>query len=287
MTRKALGRGLGALIPSRTPDPAAPAPAVQQAGLLQLETGRIVPSPHQPRKEFAADKLDELATSISARGLIQPVVVRPLGDGRYELIASERRWRAAARAGLPRIPAVVRSVESAEAMEMALIENIQREDLNPIETARAYQDLADTLDYTHEEIASRVGKDCSSVTNLIRLLTLPDEVQRDLASGDLSMGHARALLAIPGREAQLAARKTVIAKGLSVRETERLVRRLGTPRKKPSSETKKDIYINELENSIRSALGTKVAIRHHGTKGVIELHYFSVEELDRLVNHLR
>ena len=287
MTRKALGRGLGALIPQRAPEQA-PAAAQLQAGLLQLELGKIVPSPHQPRKEFPADKLDELTASISARGLIQPVVVRPLGDGRYELIAGERRWRAAGQAGLARIPAVVRSVESAEAMEMSLIENIQREDLNPIETARAYQHIADTLDFTHEEIAARVGKDRTSVTNVIRLLTLPEEIQGDVASGALSMGHARAILAIPGRDAQLAARKTVVAKGLSVRETERLVKRLGGALKKGmAAEHKKDIYINELEESIRRALGTKVAIRHRGKRGVIELHYFSLDELDRLANHLR
>jgi ParB family chromosome partitioning protein len=287
MTRKALGRGLGALIPQRTPDQA-PAAANPQAGLLQLELGKIVPSPHQPRKEFPADKLHELTASISAKGVIQPVIVRPLGDGRYELIAGERRWRAAGQAGLARIPAVVRSVESPEAMEMSLIENIQREDLNPIETARAYQHIADTLDFTHEEIAARVGKDRTSVTNVIRLLTLPEEIQGDVASGALSMGHARALLAIAGRDGQLAARRIVLAKGLSVRETEKLVKRLGRPPKKGTGdEGKKDIYIKELEDSIRRSLGTKVAIRHHGRRGVIELHYFSIDELDRLANHLR
>jgi ParB family chromosome partitioning protein len=287
MTRKALGLGLGALIPQRTPEPAPPA-AQPQAGLLQLELEKIVPSPHQPRKDFPADKLDELTASISTKGLIQPVVVRPLGDGRFELIAGERRWRAAGRAGLAKIPAVVRSVESAEAMEMSLIENIQREDLNPIETARAYQHIADTLDFTHEEIAARVGKDRTSVTNVIRLLTLPEEIQGDVATGTLSMGHARAILGIPGREGQLAARRTVVAKGLSVRETERLVKRLGrAPKSGMGRDEKKDIYLNELEDSIRRALGTKVTIRHRGKRGVIELHYFSVEELDRLVNHLR
>jgi ParB family chromosome partitioning protein len=288
MTRKALGRGLGALIPQRTPDHQPAGPAASQAGLLQLELGKIVPSPHQPRKDFPADKLAELTASIAAKGVIQPVIVRPLGDGRYELIAGERRWRAAGQAGLARIPAVIRSVESAEAMEMSLIENVQREDLNPIETARGYQHIADTLDFTHEEIAARVGKDRSSVTNLIRLLSLPEEIQGDLAAGALSMGHARAILSIPGREGQLAARKVVLAKGLSVRETERLVKQLGRGPRKTSGETdKKDIYIKELEESIRRALGTKVAIRHRGKRGVIELHYFSVDELDRLVNHLR
>ena len=289
MTRKVLGRGLGALIPSKTPDHLPPpATVAHQTGLLQLDLGKIIPNPHQPRKEFAADKLDELSASITARGLIQPVIVRPLGDGRYELIAGERRWRAAGQAGLSKIPAVVRNAESAEALELALIENIQRQDLNPVETAQAYRHLAETFDLSHEEIAVKVGKDRSSVTNLLRLLNLPEEIQKDLASGVISMGHARALLGIPDRAVQLEARAAVIAKGLSVRETELLVKRLGRPRKAPAgSSAKKDIYISELENSIRSALSTKVTIRHHGKSGTIELHYFSVEELDRLANHLR
>jgi ParB family chromosome partitioning protein len=289
MTRKVLGRGLGALIPSRTPDhQPLPAATPPPAGLLHLDLGKIVPNPNQPRKEFAADKLDELSASIAARGLIQPVIVRPLGDGRYELIAGERRWRAAGLAGLARIPAVVRQAESAEALELALIENIQRQDLNPIETAQAYRHLADTFDFSHEEIAAKVGKDRSSITNLLRLLSLPDEIQKDLAAGALSMGHARAILGISDRAGQLAARAAVLAKGLSVRETELLVKRLGRPKKAAAGKDAiKDIYINELENSMRSTLGTKVTIRHHGKSGIIELHYFSVEELDRLANHLR
>jgi ParB family chromosome partitioning protein len=288
MTRKVLGRGLGALIPQKPPEKPPQSAAGPPGGLLQLDIEKIVPSPHQPRKEFAADKLDELSASISARGLIQPVIVRPLGDGRYELIAGERRWRAAGRAGLVKIPAVVRNAESAEAMELALIENIQRENLNPIETARAYQHIAEMFDFSHEEIAARVGKDRTSVTNLLRLLNLPLEIQGDVASGALTMGHARALLGLDGRDAQLAARTAVLAKGLSVRETELFVKRLSGPRrKKPGTEQKYDIYIKELENSIRSALSTKVSIRHRGKGGVIELHYYSVEELDRLVNHLR
>ena len=288
-TRKVLGRGLGALIPSRTPEhQAPPAAAPPPAGLLHLDLGKIVPNPHQPRKEFTADKLDELSASIASRGMIQPVIVRPLGDGRYELIAGERRWRAAGQAGLTRIPAVVRHAESAEALELALIENIQRQDLNPIETAQAYRHLAETFDFSHEEIAAKVGKERSSITNLLRLLNLPEEIQKDLASGALSMGHARAILGVPDRAGQIAIRDAVLAKGLSVRETEALVKRLGRPKKNSEGkEVKKDIYINELENSIRAALSTKVTIRHHGKSGVIELHYFSVEELDRLANHLR
>jgi ParB family chromosome partitioning protein len=291
VTRKALGKGLEALIPRRQPEPAPHPPAHPhaQAGLLQLELDRIVPNPHQPRKEFAAEKLNELTQSIAANGVIQPLIVRPLPDGRFELIAGERRLRAARQAGLTRVPAVVRSAESNEAMILALIENIQREDLNPIETAVAYQEFVNALGLTHDDVAARVGKDRSSVSNHLRLLNLPEEIQRDVASGALSMGHARAILGIPGREGQLAARKTVIAKGLSVRETERLAKRLQKPGKgkKSPSVDRNDIYIKQLEDSIRRALGTKIAIRHRGSAGVIELHYFSVGELDRLVQHLR
>ena len=288
MTRKVLGRGLGALIPQKSPEPAPQPAATADAGLLQIDIGRIIASPHQPRKEFAPDKLQELVSSIASKGLIQPVIVRPLGDGRYELIAGERRWRAAREAGFSKIPAVVRQVESAEAMELALIENIQRENLNPMETAHAYQRLAETFDLSHEEIAGRVGKDRTSVTNHLRLLNLPGEIQADLASGALSMGHARAILGIAGREGQMEARRLILAKGLSVRETELLVKRLSRSRRHPiPAINKKDIYINELENSIRRAIGTKVLIRHRGKSGVIELHYFSLEELDSLVNRLR
>lgn len=288
MTRKVLGRGLGALIPQKSPEAAPRSAAASETGLLQLDAGRITASPHQPRKEFAPDKLQELVSSIASKGVIQPVVVRPLGDGRYELIAGERRWRAAREAGLAQIPAVVRQVESAEAMELALIENLQRENLNPMETAHAYQRLAETFDLSHEEIASRVGKDRTSVTNHLRLLNLPGEIQADLASGALSMGHARAILGIADRGAQMEARRLILARGLSVRETELLARRLSRPRKHPQSAThEKDLYINDLENSLRRSLGTKVLINHRGKRGVIELHYFSLEELDSLVNRLR
>ena len=290
MTRKVLGWGLGALISSKTPDHPQPHPAtaVPHTGLLQLDISKIVANPHQPRKEFSAEKLDELSVSIATRGLIQPVIVRPLGDGRYELIAGERRWRAAGQAGLTRIPAVVRHAESAEALELALIENIQRQDLNPIETAQAYRHLAETFDFSHEEIAVKVGKERSSITNLLRLLNLPEEIQQDLIAATLSMGHARAILGIGERAGQLTVRAAVLAKGLSVRETEQLVKRFGQPKKGPADkDANKDIFINELETSIRNALGTKVTIRHRGKSGVIELHYFSVDELDRLANHLR
>lgn len=287
MTRTALGKGLGALISQKRPERETPS-GPTQGGLIQLDVGAIVPSPHQPRRDFSPERLHELAQSIASKGLIQPVIVRAIGEGRYELIAGERRWRAAKQAQLPRIPAVVRSVESSEAMELAFIENIQREDLNPIETALGYQQFIDTFDLSHEEVAARVGKDRSTVTNHLRLLLLPEEIQREVAAGTLSMGHARAILAVPGKEAQLLAARNVIERGLSVRETERLAKRIGkTPRDGRTTDRKKDIYINELEDSIRRILGTKVTIRHHGGKGVVELHYYSPGELDRIVNHLR
>lgn len=284
MSKKVLGRGLSALIPQKQPEtPPSPAP-----GLLLLEVSRIVASPHQPRKVFRPDKLQELSQSITAKGLIQPVIVRPLVGGHYELIAGERRWRAAQQAGLTRIPAVVRTAEPNEALELALIENIQRQDLNPIETAHAYQQLIENHNLSHDEVAIRVGKDRTSITNHLRLLNLPDEIQADVSSGTLSMGHARALLGIQGRENQLAAEKMVLARDLSVRETERLAKKIGKPQRRIAAiESDNSIYIKELESSIRRSLGTKVAIRNRGSKGVIELHYFSSGELENLVNHLR
>lgn len=284
MSKKVLGRGLSALIPQKRPESTTSA----DPGLLMLEVGRICASPNQPRKEFSAEKLQELTQSITAKGLIQPVIVRPIDGGRFELIAGERRWRAAKQAGLEKIPAVVRSAKAEEAMELALIENIQRQDLNPIETALAYQKLIERYDLSHDDVASRVGKDRTSVTNHLRLLNLPQEIQSDVSSGALSMGHARAILGLQGREDQLLARKLVLARGLSVREAERLVKKIvKPPGKKAVVDRNNDIYINQLEDSLRRCLGTKVAIRHHGSKGVIELHYFSSGELDRLINYLR
>ncbi len=279
MSRKALGRGLKALIPDTKPP--------DQSPLLELQVEQVLPGRFQPRQDFDAEKIRDLAESIKARGVIQPVVVRQIDGDRYELIAGERRWRAAREAGLQTIPALIRRVDDPEALEMALVENLQREDLNPIEAARAYQLLAEKFDLTQEQIAAQTGKDRTSIANHLRLLKLPGEVQEELVRGRLAMGHARAILALPGREKQLQACTRIIARGLSVRETEKLVRTLSAPAsKKPGGKPKKDIYIKDLEDRIRRSLGTKVSIRPAARGGTIEISYFTQEDLERLMEHL-
>lgn len=279
MSRKALGRGLKALIPeSRAPE---------GGGLLELDIEQVIPGRYQPRHEFDADAIQELARSIKARGIIQPVIVKPADGDTYELIAGERRWRAAREAGLKTIPALVRNAGEPESLELALIENLQREDLNPIEAAKAYRQLIDKFEITQEEVAARVGKDRSSVANHLRLLRLPVEIQTDLSRGTLSMGHARAILSVHGKEKQLLARKTIISRGLSVREAEKLTRKLAGP-SAPRKQRKpiKDIFIKELEGSLRRSLGTKVSIQPGRKGGTISISYYSPDELERLTERL-
>lgn len=279
MSRKALGRGLKALIPDTKPP--------DQSPLLELHIEQVLPGRYQPRQEFDQEKIRDLSESIKARGVIQPVVVKRAEGDRYELIAGERRWRAAREAGLQTIPAIIRDVQDPEALEMALVENLQREDLNPIEAARAYHLLAEKFDLTQEEIASQVGKDRASVANHLRLLRLPGEVQEELVRGRIAMGHARAILALSSREKQVQACNTIISRALSVREAEKLVRHLSAPTAKPKRKiAKKDIYINDLEDRLRQALGTKVAVRPGARGGTIEISYFSQDDLERLIDHL-
>jgi ParB family chromosome partitioning protein len=280
MTRKALGRGLKALIPESK--------APEGGTLLQLDVERILPGRSQPRHDFDEGAITELAMSIKARGILQPVVVMPGAGDTYELIAGERRWRAAREAGLKSVPALVRTAGEAEALEMALIENLQREDLNPVEAAKAYRRLIDTCDITQEEVASRVGKERSSVANHLRLLKLPAEILADLSRGALTMGHARAILSVHGKEKQILAAKTIMSRGLSVREAEQLTRKLAgaAPRKK-ARVAKKDIFIKELEGSLRRSLGTRVSIRPGGKGGTIAISYYSPDELDRLAERLK
>ena len=280
MTRKALGRGLKALIPeSRAPE----------AGtLLELDVDHILPGRSQPRHDFDEDALAELASSIKARGILQPLVVMAADGETYELIAGERRWRAARKAGLKTVPVLVRTAGESEALELALIENLQREDLNPIEAAKAYHQLVDSFDLTQEEVAARVGKERSSVANHLRLLRLPGEIQADLSAGALSMGHARAILSVQGKERQLQAAKTIKSGGLSVRDAEKLTRKLaGASAKKKGAKKKKDIFIRELEGSLRRSLGTRVSIRPAGKGGTIAISYYSADELDRLAGLLK
>jgi ParB family transcriptional regulator, chromosome partitioning protein len=286
--RPALGRGLSALIPE-APE-AAPAPVPAQApaaprGLpLEVDLDRILPNPRQPRVQMEQGPLEELAQSIRANGIIQPILVRRSGD-RYEIIAGERRWRAAQIAGLLRVPVVVREIEDGQLLQVALIENIQRENLNPIDEASAYRRLLDECAMTQEALADAVGKDRASIANHLRLLRLPPDVQRQVSGGALSMGHARALVGLENLVTLKKAADDVIARGLSVRETEALVRRLNAP--PPAQEVAvKDVHTREAEDVMKLALGTRVRISRKGKGGKVEIDFVSEDELNRIYEHI-
>lgn len=288
-----LGRGLSALLGEATQDvpvsgePAAPEaqPAAGPRSIQLIEISRISPHPDQPRRHFDPAALDELAESIATRGVIQPIVVRPAGD-RFQIVAGERRWRAAQKAQLHRIPAIVRDFSEAETLEIALIENIQREDLNPIEEAQAYRRLVDQFSHSQEALARLVGKSRSHVANLIRLLELPEPVQNLLMSGRLSMGHGRALIGVPGC-ADLA--EDIARKGLSVRETERLVRKArggGPTLAAVPAGMGRDPDLVAMEEHLADLLGLKVDITHEAGKGALTLHYSSLDQLDMICQRL-
>jgi ParB family transcriptional regulator, chromosome partitioning protein len=281
--RPALGRGLSALIP----DAAGDAPPRDKP--FEIDLDRLTPNPQQPRSVFDEASLEDLAQSIRSNGIIQPILARRVptqpgapGDVRFEIIAGERRWRAAQRAGLMKVPVIVRDVPDDRLLEVALVENLQRDDLNPIEEASAYRRLADELHLTQDAIAAAVGKDRSSVANTLRLLRLPDEVRNLVSDGSLSMGHARALLALESPSAQRQLARDIVARGLSVRETEALVRRQGEPAAPPKPERKKDPNTRAAEEKLRFALGTDVEIVRRGKGGRIEITFRSEEELNRI-----
>jgi ParB family transcriptional regulator, chromosome partitioning protein len=283
--RPALGKGLSALIPE-APDP-------PRSGTLLVDVDQLVPNEHQPRLHMDDQRLMELADSIRTNGIIQPILVRQTGTT-YQIIAGERRWRAAQQAGLTKVPVVIRDMPenaSQQALELALIENIQRENLNPIDEALAYQRLSEAFDLTQEQIAAAVGKDRSTVANLMRLLKLPDEVRIEVAGGTLSMGHARAILGLPDEAAQRHAAREVIARGLSVRDTENLVRSLeqgdgeSRPKKKTVDATP-DVHTRAAEERLRFVLGTRVRIVRRGARGTVEIDFASEDELNRIYEHI-
>jgi ParB family transcriptional regulator, chromosome partitioning protein len=276
--RPALGRGLSALIPDA---PAAP-PASARA--LEVDTDLLAPNPFQPRTSMDEARIDELARSIRAHGIIQPIVVRKTAAG-YQIVAGERRWRASQRAGLLKVPVVVRDTPDEQLLAAALIENIQREDLNPLEEAVAYRRLIDELRLTQEQIAEAVGKDRSSVANIVRLLKLPHEMRESVASGALAMGHARALLGLPDEASQLRVGREVVAKQLSVRETEVLVKKTLQPAPE-RQEPEKDVHTRAAEDKLRFALGTRVRITRKGKAGKIEIDFGTEDELQRLYEQL-
>ena len=280
--RPALGKGLSALIPD--------VPEVRLGtGPTEVDVDLISPNEHQPRQAFEDVRLEELARSIKANGIIQPIVVRKVDSG-YRIIAGERRWRAAQRAGLTRVPVFVKEIpagQDARVLEIALVENIQREDLNPIDEAAAYEKLSTDFNMTQEEIAAAVGKDRSSVANHLRLLKLPQEVRAEVAAGRLSMGHARAVLAIADESGQRHVAREVIAQNLSVRETEALVKRFGhTVSVTPSVRAVPDVHTRAAEEKLRLILGTRVRIVRKGKGGRLEIDFGSEDELQRLYEQL-
>lgn len=282
--RPALGRGLSALIPDMPPAQA-PAPTTSTERALDIDVDLLRPNKFQPRGRMDDTKIDELAKSIRANGIIQPIVVRK-ADGAYEIIAGERRWRAAQRAGLLKVPVVVRDIPDERLLAAALIENIQREDLNALEEAQAYRRLADEFGLTQDQIADAVGKDRSSVANYVRLLRLPHELRENVASGALSMGHARALLSIADQGSQLRVGRDVVAKALSVRETEALVKRTLDPAPDKKEDPAKDVHTRAAEDRLRFVLGTRVRIVRKGKGGRVEIDFGSEDELQRIYEQL-
>ena len=286
MARKPLGRGLSALLG----DTAAPTVEENSRPTNELDIDLITPNPEQPRTRFAEQALDELAQSITANGIVQPIVVRPK-DGKFEIVAGERRWRASQRAGLRKVPVVVKEVSDDKLLELALIENIQRQELNPIEEAKAYRKLIDTIGLTQEQVSERVGRERSLVATSIRLLKLPDDIQKLIEEEKLSAGHGRALLMTEDTAEQRRIARKVIDDGLSVRETERTVKRAGE--KKQVADNKqvtaaKDPNVVAAETKLMRRLGTNVKIvpKGNGKAGRLEIEYYSAQDLDRIYQML-
>lgn len=274
MPKVALGKGLGALIPD-----------LKTTGVSEIDINEIQPSEYQPRKGFDERQLEELSLSIRSKGILQPIIVRKADRG-YRLVAGERRWRAAKMAGLKRIPAIVRDVTESEMVELALIENLQREDLNPIETAEACNRLIKDFHLTQEDLSKLLGKQRSSIANLLRLLKLPPDVKQWIAKGDLTMGHAKAILSLEKPGDQIEAARRTIKKGFSVRETENLVARMF--RHKPIEiKKKKDPHLSDLEDGLKRFLGTKVKIHHRKRGGSIEIEYYSDDDLIRIIETIK
>jgi len=277
--RKALGKGLSALIPD--------ANQTEEGGeqFFMCPVESIEPNPNQPRQDFPASDLEEIANSVREKGVITPLLVSRKGSG-YQLIAGERRWRAAQKAGLERVPVVVKDVTPTESLELALIENIHRKDLNPIEEALAYKRLLEDTGESQDSIAKRLGKDRSTITNMLRLLNLPAFVQKDVIDGLLSMGHARVLAGIKNANELKKLRNEAINKGLSVRQLEARAKRADAPPRSRKKKRDEDYYMQSLADNLKRSLGTKVDINKHGKKGSIVIYFYSDEELERLLDLL-
>jgi ParB family chromosome partitioning protein len=277
--RKALGKGLSALIPEIDTGPQG------DQGFFECPIEAIEPNPYQPRQSFGDRDFQELVESVRERGIITPLLVSRAESG-YRLIAGERRWRAAQKAGLLKVPVVVRESTPIESLELALIENIHRKDLNPIEEALAYSKCLEEGKVTQETLAKKLGRERSTITNMLRLLKLPRAIQQDLIDGRMSMGHARVLAGLKGKEEQMALRNLILAKGLSVRQVEEMANRQGKGGKVRREPSETDYYIQSLAENLKRSLGTKVEIRKKGNQGRIVIHFYSDQELDRLLEHL-
>ncbi|MGD9238061.1 MAG: ParB/RepB/Spo0J family partition protein [Desulfobacterales bacterium] len=280
--KQALGRGLGALIPEMEKSAEPP------RDFFYCDIERIQPNRFQPRQQFPEAELEELSQSIKEQGILQPLLVREENDA-YELIAGERRLRAAKRAGLTQVPVIIKRITDSKLLELSIVENIQRANLNPMEESEAYHRLIIEFHLTQDEAATRVGKSRSTVANFLRLRQLPEAIRTSIQKGDLSMGHARALLGTPNPTQQLAAWRSVVKKGLSVRETEDLVRALKGEKKKPKASRKsvEDHYLLGLAEELSRHFGTKVTIKRRGLKGKVEIEFYSNDDLDRLIGRLQ
>lgn len=275
MKRATLGRGLDALIPKEN----------KEQGVGVVGINEIRPNNLQPRKEFDDGAISELAASIKEKGILQPIVVRQVGGG-YEIIAGERRWRAAQRAGITRVPVILKDASDMEALELALIENLQREDLNPIEEANAYHHLIEEFGLTHEEVSAQIGKDRTTITNQIRLLKLPDEAKRALIEGEITAGHARAILSVETLEERIAILQSIRSQNLSVRKTESLIRKISGTRKTSKEPVEENPYVKQIADELKRELSTQVRIIYNKGKGKIVIEYYSDEELERLSSML-
>lgn len=276
--KMALGKGLGALIPEFE--------TVGERKFLYCGIEEIKPNPSQPRKYFDESKIEELAESIKEKGILEPLIVRKVDDG-YELIVGERRWRAAQKAGLKEVPVIVKEAGDREALELSLIENLQREDLNPIEEAEAYKQLIDEFNLSQEELSKRIGKDRTTITNTLRLLKLSPEIKEYIKRSEITQGHARAILSLESRDKQKQLCELIINKGLSVRQAEAIAKRLLGKQKRRKAERRKgeiDIQIKNLQDSLRLRLGTKVTIYTSDKRGKILIEYYSFDDLERIVD---
>ncbi|MFH1877786.1 MAG: ParB/RepB/Spo0J family partition protein [Candidatus Omnitrophota bacterium] len=270
---KRLGKGLGALIAEDTKK--------AKGKIEKIKVGEIVPNPFQPRKYFDEEKLEELVQSVKEQGVIQPILVRPLRNG-YELVAGERRWRAAQQLEMQEIPAIIREdIDDANSLEISLIENVQREELNPIEEAEAYQELGRQFSYTLDKIGRMVGKNKTTISNSLRLLSLDEEIRKFIVGGELTTGHAKVLLSVANEQKRKAIAKTIIKQGISVREAEQIVRRLGETRKKEKKPM--DPEKISIEEELQYKLGTKVTIKQGKKRGKIEIQFFSNDDLQRVL----